>query len=137
MSDYGKSTLRVIGSFFALAAIFAVLYWQFPGWLVVDARPEGLTDFLHAFYFSIVTMTTLGFGDIHASPTNQAGQIALIVQVLLGYVMLGVLVTRIAVLFTSGGPAGKFVKMDKKKKAKLDEIKNDKAERASKTPEQE
>ena len=120
MSDYGKSTLRVIGSFFSLAMIFAVLYWNFDGWLRIDGR-EGLTDFVHACYFSIVTMTTLGFGDIHANPDNQAGQIALMVQVLLGYVMLGVLVTRIAVLFTTGGPAGKFVKMKKEIKAKPDE----------------
>jgi hypothetical protein len=29
-------------------------------------------------------------------------------QVILGYVLLGALVTRFAVLFTAGGPAGKF-----------------------------
>ena len=32
----------------------------------------------------------------------------LMIQVLLGYVMLGALVTRFAVLFTAGGPAGEF-----------------------------
>ena len=30
------------------------------------------------------------------------------IQVILGYVFLGALVTRFAVLFTAGGPAGKF-----------------------------
>jgi hypothetical protein len=30
------------------------------------------------------------------------------VQVILGYVLLGALVTRFAVLFSAGGPAGKF-----------------------------
>jgi hypothetical protein len=29
-------------------------------------------------------------------------------QVILGYVLLGALVTRFAVLFTAGGPAGRF-----------------------------
>jgi len=29
-------------------------------------------------------------------------------QVILGYVLLGALVTRFAVLFTAGGPTGKF-----------------------------
>jgi len=32
------------------------------------------------------------------------------IQVILGYVLLGALVTRFAVLFTAGGPAGKFAK---------------------------
>jgi len=32
----------------------------------------------------------------------------LAVQVVLGYVLLGALVTRFAVLFTAGGPAGRF-----------------------------
>ena len=36
------------------------------------------------------------------------GHIFLTFQVILGYVLLGALVTRFAVLFTAGGPAGKF-----------------------------
>ena len=64
-------------------------------------------------YFSIVTMTTLGFGDMHANADNTfavIGYLFLTAQVLLGYVMLGALVTRFAVLFTAGGPAGEFAK---------------------------
>ncbi len=63
---------------------------------------------LRALYFSIVTMTTLGFGDIYAYPSSLAGHLLLTLQVLLGYVLLAALVTRFAVLFTAGGPAGKF-----------------------------
>ena len=36
------------------------------------------------------------------------GHILLTIQVILGYVLLGALVTRFAVLFTAGGPAGTF-----------------------------
>jgi hypothetical protein len=75
--------------------------------------------FWHALYFSVVTMTTLGFGDTSANPDNWAGRILLMVQVILDYVLLSVLVTRFAVLFMAGGPAGKFAdekeKEDKKK----------------------
>ena len=42
------------------------------------------------YYFSIVTFTTLGFGDVH--PLNLAGEIWLAFEVLLGYVMLGGLI---------------------------------------------
>jgi len=63
---------------------------------------------LRPVYFSIVTMTTLGFGDMYANKGSIAGHVILAVQVILGYVLLGALVTRFAVLFTAGGPAGKF-----------------------------
>jgi hypothetical protein len=53
-------------------------------------------------------MTTLGFGDMYANKGSIAGHVLLILQVILGYVLLGALVTRFAVLFTAGGPAGKF-----------------------------
>lgn len=118
MSDYGRSTGRVIVAFFTLALIFAGIYYvcgliwhpgvvanlfedtqrPIPAWLVP----------IRAVYFSIVTMTTLGFGDMYANARNLAGHMLLTLQVLLGYVLLGALVTRFAVLFTAGGPAAKF-----------------------------
>ena len=64
--------------------------------------------FLHASYFSVVTMTALGFGDIAANPDSWQGQVLLMVQVSLGYMLLGALVTRFAVLFTAGGPPGRY-----------------------------
>lgn len=78
------------------------MYWLFPtvvngnGWKV--ALPSSLA-FLRSCYFSIVTMTTLGFGDIHAAPGSIAGYLLLTTHVILGYVLLGALVTRLAVLF--------------------------------------
>jgi len=59
-------------------------------------------------------MTTLGFGDMYANAQSIWGHILLSLQVILGYVLLGALVTRFAVLFTAGGPAGEFA--DEKKK---------------------
>jgi hypothetical protein len=68
-------------------------------------------------------MTTLGFGDIAANPASVSGQSLLMIQVILGYVLLGALVTRFAVLFTAGGPAGKFSPMDKETRKLLEELK--------------
>jgi uncharacterized protein YjbI with pentapeptide repeats len=124
MSDYGMSTLRVMGVFFLLALLFAAVYMSWAYWsppgivsnLVV--QPEVGESTLNYFgrmlirpiYFSIVTMTTLGIGDMYANKGSIAGHVLLILQVILGYVLLGALITRFAVLFTAGGPAGKFVK---------------------------
>ena len=108
VSDYGISTKRIIYTFFGLAFIFALLYRLFPDFVMVYGQVGDIRGFWHALYFSVVTMTTLGFGDIAANPDSWAGQTLLMVQVILGYVLLGALVTRFAVLFTAGGPAGKF-----------------------------
>ena len=43
------------------------------------------------YYFSVVTFSTLGFGDV--SPVNLAGQIFVSLEVVLGYVMLGGLIS--------------------------------------------
>ncbi len=58
-------------------------------------------------------MTTLGFGDMYANKGSIAGHVILAVQVILGYVLLGALITRFAVLFTAGGPAGRFAESGK------------------------
>ena len=119
-SDYGISTWRIIGWFFLLALAFAAIYancacWWPPG-IVNNLDVEPHLPLWHYFflvllrpvYFSIVTMTTLGFGDMHANEASIWGHVLLTFQVILGYVLLGALVTRFAVLFTAGGPAGTF-----------------------------
>ncbi len=132
ISDYGLSTERIITTFFKWTLVFAVIYylWGFIDYYFVGIRdhpgivsqlfvlensrepvPQYLVPF-RAVYFSIVTMTTLGFGDMYANPHSflrgLSGNVLLALQVILGYVLLGALVTRVAVLFTAGGPAAKF-----------------------------
>jgi uncharacterized protein YjbI with pentapeptide repeats len=111
MSDYGRSTGRIILTFFGLALFFALIYRVWPQSIIVNGEVGHIRSFLHSLYFSVVTMTTLGFGDIAANPDSNFGQILLMVEVILGYVLLGALVTRFAVLFTAGGPAAKFTEL--------------------------
>jgi len=108
ISDYGRSTGRIIATFFMLAFLFALAYCFWPDCVMVNNTVGDIRGFWHSLYFSVVTMTTLGFGDIAANPDSWWGQTLLMAQVILGYVLLGALVTRFAVLFTAGGPAGKF-----------------------------
>ncbi len=119
MSDYGRSTGWIVGVLFGLAILFAIIYWAVPG-LVYDLHVTGTWwgDLVRAVYFSVVTMTTLGFGDMYAAEDSIGGHILLMVQVLLGYILLGALVTRFAVLFTAGGPAGTFTNNKKQEKTK-------------------
>jgi len=126
MSDYGLSTGRIIAVFFGLAVIFQNIYYHWgriapPGIvdnLFIDRNGVVVASWLvplRTLYFSIVTMTTLGFGDMYANAHSIWGHILLSIQVILGYVLLGALVTRFAVLFTAGGPAGRFEDEKKKK----------------------
>ncbi len=59
-----------------------------------------MTSF-RAAYFSIVTMTTLGFGDLNAHPGSIPGYTLVMLHVICGYVLLGALITRLATLFQS------------------------------------
>jgi len=103
--DYVSSAPRVILTFFGLATLFALAYWLVPGLVEHLDEVEGVPELLRAVYFSVVTMTTLGFGDVVAGTNGIAGvigHILLTIQVLLGYVMLAALVSRLAVLFQEG-----------------------------------
>lgn len=113
LSDYGRSTIRILVVFLALAIVFALAYWGKPDCVMVNGQVGGLVNFLHALYFSVVTMTTLGFGDIAANPASGCGQVLLMLQVFCGYFLLGAIVTRLSILFTAGGPAGRFSKRKK------------------------
>jgi uncharacterized protein YjbI with pentapeptide repeats len=109
-SDYGSSAARLFLAFFGVSMFFACLY-MLPTFCAFtppfvqglqtyneQALPVGL-QVLRACYFSIVTMTTLGFGDITPHPYSVVGHVLVIVQVCLGYLLLGALITRLSVLF--------------------------------------
>jgi len=122
VSDYGRNTPRIVKVFFYLAFIFAVVYANSPG-TVSGLNVEPHEPLWHYFlllivrpvYFSIVTMTTLGFGDMYANIQSIWGHVLLTVQVLCGYVLLGAIVSRFAILFTAGGVEIEFRESGKKK----------------------
>ena len=94
-----------------VASLFVLPEGAVAGWLVP----------LRSIYFSIVTMTTLGFGDMYANANNYwiaalFGHLLLGLQVLLGYALLGALVKRFAVLLQSGLIAAESKRNKKKPK---------------------
>ena len=108
-SDYGRSTKRILYVFLLLTVFFWGLYYL-SGVLCPPGMVENLFEMngkavpgelvpMRALYFSVVTMTTLGFGDIHANPQSHMSHIILSFHVLLGYVLLGALITRFAIMF--------------------------------------
>lgn len=75
-----------IGLYIAITPVFALIYWALP-----DTQfriPDGAgTDFGSWLYYSIVTITTLGFGDY--TPAHGWAQAVTAVEVMFGLIVLG------------------------------------------------
>ncbi|MEM6786548.1 MAG: pentapeptide repeat-containing protein [Myxococcota bacterium] len=80
-SDCGRDPRRWLVLTVLLTVGFGTAYQLVP----MDYGPHPTA--LSPFYFSVVTMTTLGFGD--AIPASVGAQLLVIAQVVIGYVMLG------------------------------------------------
>lgn len=114
-SNYGSSPKRVIQSFFSVCFLYAFIYWLFPSLTSVESD----LSLMSSVYFSVVIMTTLGFGDIYANSNNWFSQLLLITHVLSGYVLLGALITVLSSLFSSDGPSRGLVKHPSEPKARI------------------
>jgi len=70
IAGYGERCLRVIIGWFIIIFGYAFIYYYFSG--IYDGMAYKITSynakFLEAIYFSIVTFTTLGFGDLAPKP---------------------------------------------------------------------
>jgi hypothetical protein len=82
-TDYGRSLTRWVCWCAVVITLFGVLFGRSDSLLSETGLGQGL-------YFSVITFTTLGYGDI--TPISTAGQLLVVIEVLLGYAMLGLLV---------------------------------------------
>lgn len=88
-SDCGRSLGRWIAIIFAVAMVFAGLY-AVAG---IETGPHAQTAMTY-FYYSVVTLTSLGYGDI--LPASGFAQLLVILEVCTGYMMLGGLISILA-----------------------------------------
>lgn len=89
--DYGRSLGRVALFALMFALVFANVFAHWPG--IIDYSESADTWFT-PIYYSIVTYTTLGFGDVRAQ--TLAGEMLVTIEVVLGYVTLGLLLAILA-----------------------------------------
>ena len=90
-SDCGRSLLLWLVWSIFFVGLFAFVYsLNLKGWF----KP-GL-DCFNALYFSVVTFTTLGFGDLTPNLSSRTAQGIVMIQVIIGYIMLGGLVSILA-----------------------------------------
>ena len=95
-STVKKSSLFLLFVFFfTIIFCFAKIYGIIGG-IYNDTGPVE-TDFSTCLYFSVVTFTTLGYGDLH--PMNETRGIAAF-EALLGYMCMGILIGVVVFLIT-------------------------------------
>lgn len=80
-------TLTAFAGIAAIAVHFAVLHLH--AGLIMDDAP--VTSLPIAIYFSVVTWTTLGFGDV--LPATEIGRWLVVIEALFGYVIMALLIS--------------------------------------------
>lgn len=96
-ADCGRSFLRWALWSLILAELFAIIFGLFHYFDPSSFKSEVISfswPGISLLYYSIVTFTTLGFGDI--VPQIPVLQIVIIIEVILGYIMLGGLISILA-----------------------------------------
>lgn len=82
----------------AIALLLAMVVYGFAAlYLLIDRRAgqfDGIDTRIDAVYFTVTTLSTVGFGDIHA--TGQAARLAVTVQVLFDLTLLAVAIRVLA-----------------------------------------
>jgi len=98
--SYGTSLIRWFTASAVIIIIFGALYYQYNftitssaslNQFLQDVKPSikisSVDNWFSPYYYSVVTFATLGYGDI--TPSDLAGQIFSVIEVLIGYIMLG------------------------------------------------
>ena len=80
-SDCGRSMVRWCAWVGVVAAVFAFAF------AMVNVDYGDHPTWLSPLYYSVVTLTTLGYGDV--VPASTAAQVVAVIEVIIGYLMLG------------------------------------------------
>jgi hypothetical protein len=93
LANCGRSFIRWALWSLGLAVLFGIVYY---GMGTAHIKPDPPLPFspITMIYYSVVTFTTLGFGDV--KPQTELAAIIVMVEVIIGYVMLGGLVSILA-----------------------------------------
>lgn len=90
-SNCGRSLLLWAAWCFLISLLFGFLYMIPLDGPSLHLNPHTPSHWFTYFYYSIVTFTTLGFGEI--TPQNVVAEVLVILEVIIGYVMLGGLIS--------------------------------------------
>ncbi|NJL81651.1 MAG: ion transporter [Richelia sp. SM2_1_7] len=81
-TEDGTIFTRILFTLFAIIFVYSGLIYQ----VEHPANSEVFSTFVDAIYFSIVTMTTVGFGDV--TPVTQIGRLLTVLMILTGIALI-------------------------------------------------
>ena len=81
-SEDGATFARILFTLFTIIFIYSGLIYQ----VEHPVNTEAFETFLDAFYFSVVTMTTVGFGDV--TPISEVGRLLTVLMILTGIAVI-------------------------------------------------
>lgn len=81
-TEDGVIFARILFTLFAIIFVYSGLIYQ----VEHPVNPKVFRTFLDAFYFSIVTMTTVGFGDV--TPISELGRLLTVSMILTGIALI-------------------------------------------------
>jgi voltage-gated potassium channel len=73
---------RILFTIFSIIFIYSGLIYQ----VEHTVNPQAFSTFFDAVYFAVVTMTTVGFGDV--TPTSDAGKLMTVLMILTGIALI-------------------------------------------------
>lgn len=95
LTDCGRSMTRVGLWSLTFSVCFGLIYFSLGQQAFEISNPDGLKwSIFTMIYYSFVTFTTLGFGDITPNTPTAAGVV--VFEVVIGYIMLGILISILA-----------------------------------------
>lgn len=95
----GVRLRNLAGTTAFLIFLLTFIHWVFRSELGLSGTSSSIDNWLDAFYFTAVTLTTLGYGDI--TPTTEIGRILVGLEALLGFVLFATLASTVFRRFSS------------------------------------
>ncbi len=91
VSGYGLRTMRVLRLLAIVIGLFSILNYHLSAYIF---PPDSEFTLVDSIYFSCITITTLGFGDI--TPVTPFGKLFVTFQALSGFVVISVFLAAVA-----------------------------------------